>query len=54
MRGGANEPLSRAELEQKFLANARLGGWSEAQATNALDLITHLWRARRVELGALR
>jgi 2-methylcitrate dehydratase PrpD len=54
MRGGANEPLSRAELEQKFLANARLGGWSEAQAKNALDLITHLWRARRVELGALR
>jgi len=54
MRGGANEPLARAELEQKFLANARLGGWSEAQAKNALDLITHLWRARRVELGALR
>lgn len=32
MRGGANEPLSRAELLAKFRANAQYGGWSEKQA----------------------
>lgn len=32
MRGGAKEPLSRAELTAKFTANARHGGWSAAQA----------------------
>jgi 2-methylcitrate dehydratase PrpD len=54
MRGGAREPLSRAELEEKFLGNARLGGWSEAQARCALELSARLWQAPRVELGALR
>lgn len=32
MRGGAREPLPRAELLAKFRANAQYGGWSEAQA----------------------
>ena len=30
MRGGAQEPLSRADIEEKFLLNARHGGWSDA------------------------
>ena len=29
MRGGAHEPLSRADIEDKFVLNARHGGWDE-------------------------
>ena len=32
LRGGGEAPLSRAEIEAKFMANARHGGWSEARA----------------------
>lgn len=32
LRGGRHEPLSRAELEDKFRANCRHGGWGEALA----------------------
>jgi 2-methylcitrate dehydratase PrpD len=53
MRGGAHEPLSRADIEQKFLLNARHGGWSDARATAALKLIAGLFDGP-VELSALR
>jgi 2-methylcitrate dehydratase PrpD len=53
MRGGAHEPLSRADLEEKFLLNARHGGWSEAHAKAALQLIAGLFDGP-VELTALR
>jgi 2-methylcitrate dehydratase PrpD len=53
MRGGVHEPLLRAELHDKFLANTRLGGWSEAQASGALALIAGLWQVPRLKLGAL-
>src|SRR5277367_1635654 len=36
MRGGAHEPLTRADIEQKFLLNARHGGWSDERAAEAL------------------
>jgi 2-methylcitrate dehydratase PrpD len=36
MRGGAHEPLSRADVEEKFLLNARHGGWDDAQAAATL------------------
>jgi 2-methylcitrate dehydratase PrpD len=32
IRGGTHEPLSRAEIEDKFRGNARHGGWSEARS----------------------
>ena len=47
MRGGAHEPLSGADIEQKFLLNARHGGWSETQAQAALT------RARTLFQGPL-
>ena len=47
MRGGAHEPLSRADIEQKFLLNTRHGGWSETQAQAALT------RARTLFHGPL-
>jgi 2-methylcitrate dehydratase PrpD len=54
LRGGTNEPLSRAELEAKFAANARLGGWSEERRSAALGLARTIADAPRVDVGALR
>src|SRR5271155_5330886 len=36
MRGGAREPLTRADIEEKFLLNAAHGGWSAERAAGAL------------------
>src|SRR6266404_1228165 len=36
MRGGAHEPLSRADIEEKFRLNCAYGGWNEAQAERFL------------------
>src|SRR5437867_4725375 len=36
LRGGRNEPLSRAEIEEKFRLNCAYGGWSAAQAERFL------------------
>ena len=43
MRGGAQEPLTRADIEDKFLLNAKHGGWSDARAAAALKLCTTLF-----------
>ncbi|MGN6749078.1 MAG: MmgE/PrpD family protein [Xanthobacteraceae bacterium] len=43
MRGGAQEPLSRADIEEKFLLNAHHGGWNDARAAAALKLIAGLF-----------
>jgi len=53
MRGGAHEPLARGEIEDKFLLNAKHGGWSEQRAAAALQLIAGLFDGP-VELSALR
>jgi 2-methylcitrate dehydratase PrpD len=39
LRGGSHDPLSRAELEAKFLANAQHGGWNRERAQMAMVLI---------------
>jgi 2-methylcitrate dehydratase PrpD len=36
MRGGAREPLTRQDIEDKFILNARHGGWPEARIGAAL------------------
>jgi hypothetical protein len=38
MRGGVNEPLTRADIEEKFTLNARHGGWDSARIEDALAL----------------
>jgi 2-methylcitrate dehydratase PrpD len=43
MRGGAHAPLMRAELETKFLDNARYGGWDGAERLR--DLLAGLFAA---------
>jgi 2-methylcitrate dehydratase PrpD len=53
MRGGAREPLSRADIEQKFMLNAKHGGWSAHRAAAALQLIGGLFDGP-VKLATLR
>jgi 2-methylcitrate dehydratase PrpD len=53
MRGGAHEPLTRADIEQKFVLNCQHGGWSEGKAADALKLIGGLFKGP-VNLAALR
>jgi 2-methylcitrate dehydratase PrpD len=53
MRGGAQEPLSRADIQDKFLLNAQHGGWSAERATRAIKLIATLFDSP-VNLAALR
>jgi 2-methylcitrate dehydratase PrpD len=53
MRGGAQEPLTRADIEEKFLLNARHGGWSDARTAAALQLIGGLFDGP-VDLAPLR
>src|SRR5208282_1811601 len=43
MRGGAQEPLTRADVEDKFMLNARHGGWSADRAAAALKVIGTLF-----------
>src|SRR4249920_2897250 len=35
-RGGAHEPLSRADIDEKFILNVRHGGWDDRRAVAAL------------------
>ena len=44
LRGGAHEPLTRADIEEKFLLNARHGGWDDERANAALKLLARLYR----------
>jgi 2-methylcitrate dehydratase PrpD len=53
MRGGAHEPLSRKDLEDKFLLNARHGGYDATRAQAALKLASNVFGGR-IDLSALR
>ena len=53
MRGGAKAPLTRADIEEKFLLNVRHGGWSDARAAAALGVIAALFDGP-VDLEPLR
>jgi 2-methylcitrate dehydratase PrpD len=53
MRGGAHEPLSRKDIEDKFLLNARHGGYDAARAQMALKLASNVFGGR-IDLSALR
>jgi 2-methylcitrate dehydratase PrpD len=39
IRGGAQEPLSRGEIEAKFLGNCEYGGWAKDRAQQFLDAV---------------
>jgi 2-methylcitrate dehydratase PrpD len=53
MRGGAREPLSRADIDAKFLLNARHGGYAEPHAQAALKAAAHMFDGP-IDLSALR
>jgi len=53
MRGGAHEPLTRADIEDKFVLNARHGGWDAARAPKALALLRTLYDGK-IDLSSLR
>jgi 2-methylcitrate dehydratase PrpD len=52
-RGGAHEPLTRADLEEKFMLNARHGGWDDERSAAALKLLVGLYE-RGIDLSGLR
>ena len=52
-RGGAHEPLTRADIEEKFTLNARHGGWDEARSALALKLLAKLYEDK-IDLAPLR
>jgi 2-methylcitrate dehydratase PrpD len=43
LRGGAHEPLTRQDIEDKFALNARHGGWTPERAQTALQLMRILY-----------
>ena len=54
LRGGAHEPLSRADVEEKFRGNCAYGGWSAAQADAFLAWAKNAFGAAPVDLSAFR
>ena len=53
LRGGAQEPLTRQDVTDKFALNAQHGGWSREQGDAALRLMAGLYQGK-IDLGALR
>jgi 2-methylcitrate dehydratase PrpD len=53
MRGGAQEPLTRQDVADKFALNAQHGGWTKAQGDATLSLLATLYNGR-IDLSALR
>jgi 2-methylcitrate dehydratase PrpD len=53
LRGGAQEPLTRQDVIDKFLLNADHGGWTKPQSDAALKLMAGLYRGR-IDLSSLR
>jgi 2-methylcitrate dehydratase PrpD len=53
LRGGAQEPLTRQDVIDKFILNAEHGGWSGAQSDAALKLMAGLYNGR-IDLSSLR
>ena len=54
LRGGAAEPLTRAEIEAKFRANCRAGGWDDALAEAFLHFAAEAFSAERLDLSHFR
>jgi len=54
LRGGAHEPLSRADVEDKFRHNCAYGGWSKQQADQFLAWAKGAFDARAIDLAGFR
>jgi len=53
LRGGAQEPLTRQDVADKFALNAEHGGWTKAQSDATLKLLAKLYDGR-IDLSSLR
>jgi len=53
LRGGAQEPLTRQDVTEKFALNVQHGGWSKAQGEAALKLLAGLYGGK-IDLKGLR
>jgi 2-methylcitrate dehydratase PrpD len=53
LRGGAQEPLTRQDVTDKFVLNAEHGSWSKTQSDAALKLMAGLYNGR-IDLSSLR
>ena len=53
LRGGAQEPLTRQDVTDKFLLNAAHGGWDKPQSDATLKLLADLYQGR-MDLSTLR
>jgi len=53
LRGGAQEPLTRQDVTDKFMLNARHGGWDKAQSDATLTLLARLYQGT-LDLSPLR
>ena len=53
LRGGRSEPLSRADIEEKFRLNCAYGGWSAAQAERFLAFAPQAFDSR-IDLSPFR
>jgi 2-methylcitrate dehydratase PrpD len=54
IRGGRHEPLSRADVEEKFGGNCAYGGWSAAQANAFLGWAKSAFGAAPIDLSLFR
>jgi 2-methylcitrate dehydratase PrpD len=52
-RGGAQEPLTQADIEEKFASNARHGGWDDKRAKSVVALLAKLYDGK-IDLKPLR
>ena len=52
IRGGVHDPLTREDIERKFLGNARYGGWPEARANGFLQRVPTFFDGK-LDLGDL-
>jgi 2-methylcitrate dehydratase PrpD len=53
LRGGAQEPLTRQDVTDKFALNAQHGGWTRTQSDATLKLLAGLYRGK-IDLSVLR
>jgi 2-methylcitrate dehydratase PrpD len=53
LRGGAQEPLTRQDVTDKFMLNAQHGGWDKTQSDSTLKLLAGLYQGK-MDLRTLR
>jgi hypothetical protein len=53
LRGGAQEPLTRQDVTDKFALNTQHGGWTRAQSDATLKLLAGLYSGH-IDLSKLR